>query len=215
MKQYVVIGMGRFGQEIAAKLYELGNEVLALDQNELNVKNMSNCVTYAVVGDAQNIEVLRKLGVKNYDTAVVAIGGDLTASILITMNLKELGGKNVICKAQNERHKLALEKVGADRVMIPEKLIAGKLAESLSSAKVLDYINLSGDFSIVETVIPEKWVGHSIAQLNVSSRYHVVLLAIKRGQRMMVSPDTSAPFEAGDVVLALGENSALDKIKQL
>lgn len=215
MKSFAVIGLGRFGKAIALRLYKLGNEVLVIDEDEAAVREIADDVTYAVAGDAQNIEVLKNLGVANYDAVVVAVGSDLTASIFVTMNLKELGCKKVICKAANDRYKAALEKVGADRVIIPELTMGSKLAESLSSGNVMDYISLSDDFSIFEVGVPQKWIGKSIVQLLVRTTYGVVLLAVKRGTKMEVSPGPDFVFMEGDIVLALGENEDLEKLTKL
>lgn len=215
MKTFAVIGMGRFGQAMARRLYSLGNEVLAIDENETAIRTVADHVTYAVAGDAKNIEVLRNLGVGDYDAAVVAVGSDLSSSILITMNLKELGVKTVICKAANDRYQAALEKVGADRVIIPEKTMGTKLAETMASGNVLDMISLSDDYSIMEIETPKSWVGKSIRSLLVRTRYGAALLAVRRGAQMIISPDADFVFQAGDVVLALGENDMLERIKAL
>ena len=119
MKTYVVVGLGRFGQSIACRLCELGNEVLALDKNPEYVQQISNFVTQAVVADAQDSDVLRALGIRNYDCAIVAIGKDLSASVLATLNFKEMGIPLVVCKAHDENHRKVLEKIGADRVVVP------------------------------------------------------------------------------------------------
>mgnify|MGYP002857536814 CR=1 FL=1 len=215
MKSYIVIGMGRFGQSVAKSLYDLGNEVLAIDISEEQINAVSDNVTYAVVGNAQNLETLKSVGARDCDTGIVALGTDLAASIVITMNLKELGVRQVICKAQNEQYKLALEKVGADRVVIPEKVMAEKLAVSLSSSNVLDYISLSPDYSMTELTVPKSWVGRSIVELDIRAKHSVVLLAIKRGSEMIVSPDPNIPFSSNDIVLALGKNDALEKIRKI
>lgn len=212
MKSFAVIGLGRFGKAVALRLYKLGHEVLVIDEDEAAVREIADDVTYAVAGDAQNIEVLKNLGVANYDAVVVAVGSDLTASIFVTMNLKELGCQKIICKAANDRYKAALEKVGADRVIIPELTMGSKLAESLSSGNVLDYISLSDDYSIAEIGVPAAWVGKSIIDLKVRNRYGIVLLAIRHGSEMNISPDAKYVFESGDVVLALGENEKLKKL---
>lgn len=214
MKSFAVIGLGRFGRAVALRLYALGNEVLVIDMDENSVREIADQVTYAVAGDAQNIEVLLNLGVANYDAVVVAVGSDLTASIFVTMNLKQLGCKQVICKAADERYKAALERIGADRVIIPEQTIGTKLAESLSSGKVLDYISLSDDFSIVELGVPASWIGKSILQLLVRTRYGIALLAVRRGSTMEISPGADFIFEDGDIVLALGENDRIERLKQ-
>lgn len=215
MKTFAVIGLGRFGSSIAKRLYQLGHEVLVIDEDETMVRAIADEVTYAVAGDAQNIEVLRNLGVGNYDAVVVAVGSDLSASIFVTMNLKELGVKNVICKAANERFKAAMEKIGADRVIIPEYTMGVKLAESLSSGNVLDYISLSDDYSICEVGVPQGWIGKSIVDLKVRNKYGIGLMAVRRGTEMEIAPGASFVFEDGDVVLALGENSKLEKLKLL
>lgn len=141
MKSYVVIGLGRFGSEVARQLNCLGCEVLAMDRRADLVQQLSSEVTHAVVADGQDKEVLRALGVRNLDCAIIAIGDDLAASVLTTMNLKELGVPKIVCKAHDETHRRVLEKLGADRVVIPEKENAARLAKSLASPNVLDYID--------------------------------------------------------------------------
>ena len=144
-KTYVVIGLGRFGTAIASRLFALGNEVLAIDTDAGKVQHAEPFVTYAVIGDARDEEVLRSLGVNNYDCAVVAIGKDLATSVIVTLNLKELGIQRVICKATDEIQKKALEKVGADRVVVPEREMGFKLAQALTSSSVRVFIELSPD----------------------------------------------------------------------
>ena len=138
MKNYVVIGLGRFGSAIARQLCSLGAEVLALDVRSELVQQVANEVTHAVVGDAQDKEVLRALGVRNFDCAIIAIGDDLAASVLTTMNLKELGVPYIVCKAHDETHRRVLEKLGVDRVIIPEQEYGQRLARSLYCHNVLD-----------------------------------------------------------------------------
>ena len=170
MKTYVVVGLGRFGQSIACRLCELGNEVLALDKNPEYVQQISNFVTQAVVADAQDSDVLRALGIRNYDCAIVAIGKDLSASVLATLNFKEMGIPLVVCKAHDENHRKVLEKIGADRVVVPEREFANKLAQSLATSNVLEYIELSADYGISEFEAPAAWNGKSLRQLNVRAR---------------------------------------------
>lgn len=158
-KTYVVIGLGRFGTAIASRLYALGNEVLAIDTDAAKVQHAEPFVTYAVIGDARDEEVLKSLGVKNYDCAVVAIGKDLATSVIVTLNLKDLNIPVVICKATDEIQKKALEKVGADRVVVPEREMGVKLAQALTSSSVLDFIELSSDYGIAEVAVPENGSG--------------------------------------------------------
>ena len=154
MKSYIVIGLGRFGQSVARQLCSLGAEVLAMDRNSDLVQQVSGDVTHAVVGDAQDKEVLRALGAGDFDCAIAAVGDDLAASVLITMNLKELKVPYIVCKAHDETYAKVLEKLGADRVVIPEQEYAQRLARTLFSHNVLDYIELSEEYGILEVPAP-------------------------------------------------------------
>lgn len=183
-------------------------------RNDL-VQQVANDVTHAVVGDAQDKEVLRALGVRDMDCAIVSIGDDLAASVLITLNLKELGVPQVICKAANETYCRVLEKVGADRVVIPEKEQADRLARSLSSYNVLDYIELSDEFGIIEVPAPVSWSGKSLKELNVRAKLGVNILAIRRGGKINVSPSAEFAIVDGDIAVMLGDNSALKKVQKL
>lgn len=213
MKTYVVVGLGRFGTAIATRLFELGNEVLAIDENAENIQRIADHATHAVVGDARDEAVLRALGVGNFDCAVVAIGEDLAASILVTLNLKDLGVPAILCKASGDAAKKALERVGADRVVIPEREMAVKLAESLSSSNILDFIELSNDYGIAEIALPAHWAGQSIRTLNIRAKYGVTVLAVKRDERMDLQPDADEPLPAGAALVALGSNEQLARMQ--
>lgn len=215
MKSYIVIGLGRFGSEVARQLYSLGCEVLAMDTSAELVQQISKEVTHAVVGDGQDIEVLKALGVRNMDCAIIAIGNDLAASVLTTMNMKELGMSYIVCKAHDEVHSRVLKKLGADRVMIPEKENAARLARSLSEPNVLDYIELSEDYGIVEVPAPKSWQGSSLKDLNVRAKLGVNILAVRRDGKINVSPGANFAFCAGDVVVVLGDNYALEELQKL
>ena len=215
MKTYCVIGLGRFGSEVARKLCQQGCEVLALDVRSDLVQQIANDVTHAVVGDAKDKEVLRALGVSNFDCAIIAIGDDLAASVLTTMNLKELGVPHVVCKAHDETHRRVLEKLGVDRVVIPECEFAGKLARSLSSHNVLDYIELSEEYGILEVPAPKNWIGKTILELNVRAKLGVNIIAVKNGQTTNVSPSAHYKVVSGDIMVVLGDNKALDAVQKL
>ncbi len=150
MKSYVVIGLGRFGTEMALKLYNCGEDVMAIDTNEVIIDKLADRVTKAVAADARDLDVLKKLGVDDFDGAIVAVGSDLGASALITMNLKTLGVPYILCKAHDDTYREILEKLGADRVIIPEREMADKLAMGLTTAGVMEYIELSNEYGIVE-----------------------------------------------------------------
>lgn len=215
MRSYVVIGLGRFGMETAISLTTLGCDVLAMDVRSEIVQQVAPDVTHAVVADAQDKEVLKALGVKDFDCAIVAIGDDLAASVLATMNLKELGLPYIVCKAHDETHRRVLEKLGADRVVIPEKENAARLAKSLSSPNVLDYIELSEDYGIVEVPAPVVWQGRSLKELNVRAKLGVNILAVRRNESFIVSPAADFQFRAGDVVVMLGDTLAVNAVQKL
>ena len=215
MKSYAVIGLGRFGSALARQLCKLGAEVLALDVKGDYVQQIANDVTHAVVGDAQDKEVLRALGVRNLDCAVIAIGDNLAASVLITMNLKELGVPYIVCKAHDETHRKVLEKLGVDRVVIPEQEYAQRLARTLNSHNVLDYIELSVDFGILDVPAPKSWIGKSLRELNVRAKLGVTIIAVENGGKTNVSPTADYAVGEGDTLVMLGDNVALEKVQKL
>lgn len=215
MKTYLVIGLGRFGASLATQLCALGAEVLAMDVRSDLVQQVANDVTHAVVGDAQDKEVLRALGARNFDCAIIAIGDDLAASVLITMNLKELEVPYIVCKAHDETHRKVLEKLGVDRVVIPEKEYAQRLGRSLFRHNVLDYIELSEDYGILEVPAPKSWVGKTIRELNVRAKLGVNIIAVENGEKTNVSPAADYAIGAGDVMVVLGETYALEAVQKL
>lgn len=215
MKSYVVIGLGRFGSEVARQLYKCGCEVLAVDLKSELVQQISADVTHAAVGDSRDKEVLRMLGVGEFDCAIVAIGEDLAASVLITMNLKELGVPYLVCKAHDNVHRRVLEKLGADRVVIPEQENAARLAKGLSSPNLLDYIELSDEYSIVELPAPASWIGKTLKELNVRAKLGVNILAVRRDGKMDISPVADFSFQSGDIVVVLGDTKALNAVQKV
>lgn len=214
MKSYVVIGLGRFGSALARQLCMLGAEVLAMDVRSEFVQSVSNEVTHAVVGDAKDKEVLKALGVRNFDSAIIAIGGDLAASVLVAMNLKELGVPHVVCKAHDETHRRVLEKLGVDWVVIPEQEHAQRLARSLVSHNVLDYIELSEDYGILEVPAPKNWMGKSLKELNVRAKLGVNIIAVANGGKTNVSPSADYRIQEGDNIVVLGDSVALEAVQQ-
>ncbi len=215
MKSFVVIGLGRFGTEAAKRLCQQGCEVLVIDNSGELVQGISDDVTQAVVGDARDKEVLRALGVKDFDCAIVAIGDSLADSVLATMNLKELGVPYIVCKAHDDTHREVLKKLGADRVVIPEKENAARLAKSLASHNVLDYIELSEDYGIIDVPAPAPWHNKSLIELNVRAKLGVNILAIKREGKITVSPSADFRIEQGDVMVVLGDTAALKAVQKL
>ena len=215
MKSYVVIGLGRFGQTLARQLCMLGAEVLAMDVNHDLVQQVADEVTHAVVGDAQDKDVLRALGVRDFDCAIVAIGSNLAASVLTVMNLQELEVPYIICKAHDETHRRVLEKLGVQRVVIPEQENATRLARSLNSHNVLDYIELSEDYGILEIPAPKSWIGKTLKELNIRAKLGVNIIAVESGRQTNVSPAADYLIQAGDIMVVLGDNYSLEAVQKL
>ena len=215
MKSYVVIGMGRFGTEAARCLCQAGCEVLAIDKDSELVQHISQDVTHAAVADSRDKDVLKALGVKEFDCGIVAIGDSLADSVLATMHLKELGVPYIVCKAYDETHRQVLKKLGADRVVIPEKENAARLAKSLSSHNVLVYIELSEDYGIIDVPVPAPWVEKSLIELNVRATLGVNILAVKRGGEITVSPSADFRIAQGDILVILGDTDALNAVQRL
>lgn len=218
MKTFVVIGLGRFGTAIATELSALGHEVLAMDVREENVQQIADKVTHAVAGDARDPAVLKALGIRNYDCAIVAVGDDVGNSTLITLNLKELGVREVIAKARSHVHRKVLEKIGADRVVFPEHEMGVKLAQGLSSSNVLNFIEVSEDYGILELGVPQSWEGKSLKDLDVRNRYHVNIIAIRRGdagQELDVAPGAGYLLTREDHVVALGRNEDINRLHEV
>ena len=215
MKSYVVIGLGRFGTEMALKLYDCGEDVLAIDTDENIIDKISDRVTKAVAADARDLDVLRKLGVDDFDRAVVAVGSDLAASALITMNLKTLGVPFIICKAHDDTYREILEKLGADRVIIPEREMADKLANGLTTAGVMEYIELSSEYGIVEITPPAEWLGKTIRALELRSRYGANIIAVRRGEDLRIPPEIDTPLEDDFILVILGSYKVIEKLEKM
>lgn len=217
MKTFLVIGLGRFGMAVASELCTLGNEVLAVDIREDLVQTATSRVTRAIIADARDPEVLKELSVRSFDCAVVAVGEDIGNSALITLNLKELGVKNVVCKAASHTHRKVLEKIGADRVVFPEHEMGNKLAHALSNSNVLNFIELSDEASIVEVPVPADWVGKTLRELDVRNTYGVNVIALRRGEKhkLVIAPGGDATLAPDDVIIALGLAKNINAIQKL
>lgn len=216
MKSYVVIGLGRFGTAVATELCSLGSEVLAIDMEQTNIQTIADQVTHAVTADARDPAVLKALGVGDFDCAIVAIGSDVGGSALITLSLKELGVPEVVCKAKSHVHRRVLEKIGADRVVFPEHEMGVKLAQGLTHSSVLNFIELSDDYSIVEVPTPKIWQGKNLREVDVRRRYQVNIIAIRDGDgEMHVAPGGEYMMRSTDTLILLGadrDTSAIFKL---
>ena len=211
-KQFAVIGLGRFGKSLVRELTRIGHEVLAIDADPHKVNEITDEVIHAAQADAMDEQAMRSIGIRNFDVVVVSIGHNIQSSILATILLKEMGVKKVIAKAQNSLHGKVLEKLGIDLVIYPERDMAIKLARSLSSKNILDHIDLSPDYSIMEMVAPIAFVGKNLASLGVRNKMGITILAIRRGEEIIVSPNSVQVINAGDILVALGKNKNLSRI---
>ena len=217
MKQnFAIIGLGRFGGSICQTLVEAGQEVLAIDSSEDRVNEYMNIATHAVVANAQDEMTLRSLGIRNFDHVVVAIGEDIQASILVTLMVKEMGVPNVLAKAQNEYHARVLEKLGADRVVHPERDMGIRIAHNLVSKNILDYIELSSEFSLAEVrVTNPKFYNKTLAELNFRQRFGLTVVAIRRSKtEVIASPDASEIVRENDNLLVIGDTADVDLLDE-
>lgn len=215
MKRVVVVGLGIFGLNIAKELFENGFEVIAIDKNKDVINHIREFSTKAIVADATDKEILEMIGIQQDDIVIVSFGEDLAASTLLTLHLKELKIQTIIVKAPNEDHKRILEKVGATEVIIPEKEMAGRVAKSLISPNVLDYLPVSEDFTICEVAPPSSFLGKSIADLKLRGRYHVEVIAIRDvlSDRIQLVPQADFVIKDSDILIVIGKEQDIQKIQ--
>lgn len=213
-KQYAVLGLGRFGQNIAIELSDNGYDVLAVDIDQEIVQDISENVRFAVKADVTDIDALKSLGLGNFDVAIVAIATNMDASIMATLLAKELGVKLVISKAQDDMHEKILKKIGADRVIFPEREMAQRIANNLMTGNIIDYLELSQDYSIVEIQLLPEWIGKSLVELDFRRNYGVNIVAVKRDGNIHVSINPNEPFLENDVVIAIGSNEDIYSIEE-
>ncbi|HEY3314905.1 MAG TPA: TrkA family potassium uptake protein [Bacillota bacterium] len=211
-QQFAVIGLGRFGSSVARSLTGMGHQVLAIDSDEERVQKVSEFVTHAVTADATDPNALRALGIRNFDTVVVGIGTNMQASILCTLLLKELGVKYVVARADDELHGKVLQRTGADKVIFPERDIGIRVAHNLNASTILDYIELTPDYSILEIATRGPLVGQTLRQLDLRTRFNVNVIAIRSGKTMNITPKADDVANEGDMLVVVGRN---DDIKRL
>lgn len=211
MKSILLIGLGRFGRNIAIQLTQLGHDVLGIDHDEDRVNNALDFVTDAQIGDSTNEAYLRSLGVNNFDVCFVTISNDFQSSLETTYLLKELGAKFVVARAERDGQELFLLRNGADKVIYPEKQIARWAAIRYSSDHILEYIELDDTHSIYEVDIPPEWLGKTIVQLDVRRKYELTIIGIRENGVMsfIVKPDTVLTEDMS--LLVLGEYKKLKK----
>ena len=215
MKSFLVIGLGRFGTALAQDLCRQGNEVMVVDMQEETIRAIADHVTHAVTADARDPEVLRAIGAKNFDCAIVACSSDVGDSTLITLNLKELGVPQVISKVKSDVHRRILEKIGVDQVVFPEREMAKRLARGLDNGDILNFIDLSEEYSIAERVLPRSWEDRTIVELNIRANYALTVIGVRRNGQMNLSPGRDYCFQRGESLVVLGRDEDIRRLETL
>ncbi len=215
-KQVVVIGLGRFGTSVARSLYNLGDDVLAIDKDENRVQGMVGQATHALAADATNEAVLRELGIPDYEAAVVAIGSDIVPSIMASVLLKTMGVPYVVSRAYNELHGNTLERIGVDKVVHAESEMGVRLAHGLFNPNVQEYLELTPNFGISRMKVPSRFINMSLKELGFSGprdKYGLAVLAIRRGKDITLNPDTDDRLRDGDWIVLAGKDELLDRLE--
>lgn len=222
-KQYVVFGLGRFGTALTKSLYAAGAEVLAIDKDEEKINDISSFCTHAVCADATDENNLSRLGINNMDVAIVCIAKEIEASIFITLLCKQMKLKKIIAKAADDKHKTVLERIGADLVIIPEEAMGEKLSSMLLNPNMIEIMNLTENFRMVEIKTPKKWQNRTLAQLDLRNTEHISVILIKRGNDVIVTPGADCQLLPDDLIVLGGtvqdtkrlSNKATENIPEL
>ncbi len=214
-KQVLVVGLGRFGTSLAKTLSMLGCQVMAIDSRQENVEALADNVTQALQMDASDEQAFKQIGAGNFDVAVVATGGDQNASVIVTLMCKEVGIPLVVAKANSELHAKILYKIGADKVVFPERDMGVRVARTLFSQSVLDLIELTDDYSIIEIRAPKSWVGKSLIDLDLRSRFNLNVVAIKTKEDVFTVPGGTDVFQEGDVVVLIGNTRSIERVEKM
>ena len=217
MKQtYAIIGLGRFGGALLQTLVANGQDVMGIDINEENVNDYRDIATQVVVADAQEDDVLRKLDIASFDHVIIAIGHNMQASILATINAKDLGAKNVIAKAENHTHLRVLTKIGADVVVQPEREMGERVARKLLAPNMLNFIELSDDYSMAEIqIVNPAFYGRSIKDLNIRKKFGLNVIAVRHANEVIVAPEASYTLQEKDIVSVVGPKDMVDDFDQI
>ena len=211
-KQYIVIGCGRFGSSVAKKMCQLGNEVMVIDKDEDSIENIAEQVTHTAIVDVTEERDLKSIGLGNFDVVIVAISSDIRASIMVTIMAKEMGVPKIVCKAKDELQAKVLYKIGADKVVFPERDMGIRLAYNLASENILDQINLDPEYSIMEIVTPTNWVGKTIIELNLKAKYDITVLAVKTTSGLKVMPSPNYKMQEKNILIIIGNTDKIGDI---
>lgn len=215
MKSFVVIGLGRFGTAVAEELYALGHEVLAIDREEGCAQRVSEIVTHTIIADAKDESVLQSIGVRNFDGVIICMT-DIEDSVMIALMLKDMGAKYIIAKSKSKQHSRMLELIGVDRIVFPEQDMGVRLAQTISSRRALDFIELSPEYAIVELPLPNVWQDKTLAEIGVRKQFGINVLAVRRGEKeIQVSPQAEFLLKHGDVLIVVGKNQSIRKLEKL
>lgn len=212
--QFAVIGLGRFGSHLAKELVEQGFQVMGIDKNEENVRDMAEVLTHTAVADSTDEDVLRSLGLRNFDCVIVAIGDDMQSNVMTSIILQEIGVKKVVAKALTELHDRVLRKIGISQVIHPERDMAVRVAHQLVSPNLLDYIELSQDYTIAELAVTGKISGKSLMELNARARYGCSIVAINRSSGMVISPAADDQVFENDIMVVIGTHGQIEKFEK-
>ena len=210
-KEFVVIGLGRFGGGIVKELISQGADVMAIDLSSERVDNFAHIATQAVVADTTDEAVIKSLGLRNFEHVIVAIGEDIQSSILTTLILKELGVQQITAKANNDYHEKVLRKIGADYVVHPERDMGIRIANHILSNNVLDYLELSDEHSIMEIKASDRLAGRSFVDLDIRAKYGINIVGIKRGEEIIITPEPTDPILMGDLLIVIGADVDINR----
>lgn len=214
-KQFVVFGVGRFGQSVAKTLADSGCEVLVVDNDADRIQDIAEFVTHAVVADVTDTEELGNLGIRNFDGAIIGIGENLEASVMATILVKELGVGYILAKANNEMHGKILKKVGADTVIFPEKEMGIRIANNVLMGNFFDAIELSTTFSMMEIEVLDVWIGQSLEDLDFRKKYKINVVAIKKNDDLRIDIDPGKPLVKGEILVVIGKNNQLHELAHM
>lgn len=213
MKQFMVIGCGRFGSSVATTLFNLGHEVMVIDIDEERIQDIADESTYAIQADVSDENVLKELGIGNFDVVIVSISSNYQASIMATLIAKELGVKKVVAKAHDSLHGKVLAKIGADKIVHPERDMGVRVAHNLVSSNILDFIELSPDYSILEVTALKEWINQPLKDLKLPARHGINVMAIKGARGINVSPYGENIIHKGDILVIIGNTEDIEKIE--
>jgi trk system potassium uptake protein len=215
MGRYAVIGLGKFGATVVRSLHERGHEVIAIDRDRPRVQDVRDSCTQAIEANCTEQDTLRALGIQDSDAVVVSLGERMDASILVTLYLRELGVKKIVVKAVSEDHGKILHLIGATEIVHPERDTARRVARGLGLRSIVEYLPLAADSSLVEVQVPRDFVGKTLAELEIRKRYQVLVVAIKRGEELLIATGGDERLQPGDVLVLVGRDADLDRVGRL